>query len=447
MAKRRATGANVVDRNSHKTNKLDRQKREELDVADESAAAAAAKTKNFMGNIPAELHIAIAEECDDEALLSLRRVCRQVTQDTSDVFAKRFFATTRHCLTAHSIKRLCTITGVARIARHIETLDIDIGSQHFEQMMVGKDQKQRAKTRATRRKYLKRLTEALRRLSALGAGSILVLHTFDCTIDLHCVGTALLQSNHAPRKLRVALEQVEDYLSVKLPTLSPEDLAGFSRVWMRLETLELNLLNADHSLVEQDSAMDFIRVLHSAAHLKSLSVTADGFPGVASLYRSLGATHLRELEMEEQELSTAELIQILEHYRHSLGKLKFAEIDLTEWDGWCAILQKIRDDMQLEQLSVQEVGYAESGSIHRFGSGRARAFSLSLQPPAMRERLTELLVVAPISDTHSESSDDDSLYSEVYPSLNEILAYNYNSDSDFEEYAHQLAEPDDNWSP
>ncbi|KAF2208189.1 hypothetical protein CERZMDRAFT_87918 [Cercospora zeae-maydis SCOH1-5] len=397
MAKRRAKRANV-GRNTHKTNKLNHQQSEKVLIADGSTAVTAVNTKNFLGNVAAELHIAIAEECDDKELLSLRRACRKSAEDTSDVFAKRFFATARHCLTADSIKKLCDITGITWIARHIETLDIDISRRHLDQIMKGKSQEEQVQIRAKRVKDLKRLTEALQRLSTLGAGSILVLHAFHSTVDFHCVGTALLRSNHAPRKLRVELVAVDGTSMINSPTLSSEDLGRFGRVWRRLETLDLDLPYVYDFFASKHPIMQLVRVIHSASSLKSLSVKADGFPGVASFYKTLGATHLRTLEMKDEELSTAELIKILEHYRHSLRKLSLSNVTLDRPDGWCAVLQKIRDDMQLEQLSVREVDHHESGIPYRFGAERAREFSLNLQPSAMSERLTELLVVAPFSD-------------------------------------------------
>ncbi|GIZ46062.1 hypothetical protein CKM354_000920100 [Cercospora kikuchii] len=376
---------------------------EGLSATKKSAAVPGGKTKRALGSLAAELHIAIAEVCGNRALLKLRRVCRTLAEDTSDVFSKRFFGAVSHRLTVESMEKLCAITKVPRIARHVEILSLDISDRNLDPGRKRPTRKQRSKVAATRTRISSGLTEALQRLDALGAGSTLVVHSLETAIDFRCVGTALLQCNYAPRKLRIDLEDAVEAPWPHSQTLSSMSLAGLSRTWSKLEDLNLDV-TFPFRVTSANPVMDFTRVLRDAPNMKRLSVTADSCPGVASFYKNLRASHLRCLEMDYEDLPTLDLLQILGHYQASLKKLSLARITLDHPDGWCTVLQKIRDDMQLEELSVDDVdfhfGLDFAGQI--FGAKRVRYFSLDLQSSEMRDRLNELMVVASDADADSE---------------------------------------------
>ncbi|CAK1360426.1 unnamed protein product [Cercospora beticola] len=374
--------------------KLSFQENAGLDVAHNIVTEIVPKSRRGFGSLPTELHIAIVEDCDDYTLLSLRRVCQNLALDTNDIFAKRFFTTVYHCLIQDSMDRLSAIAHTPRIARHITTLSLDIGLKQCRKI-----KKRKTRVKPGDWMFVKgdhqmedssQLAEALRQLSALDAGSVVVAHSANSAIDLHCLTTALLRSNHALRKLRIDVNDVHIIPSSELQNLSLDDLERRRTVWSKLEVLELDLFyDEDPSAFSQ--VTDFIGVLNSASSLQNLTVTSYCSPGVTDLYKTLGADQLRTLELEGEVLSSADLCSVLEHYRSSLKQLSFTHITLHELHGWRTVLRKIRNDMQLEKLSVFHVDDSESGHSQRFGTYREEGFSFNLQPSAMREKLTILL--------------------------------------------------------
>ncbi|PPJ53081.1 hypothetical protein CBER1_11749 [Cercospora berteroae] len=334
--------------------------------------------RNFLGSLAAELHIAIAEECDEKTLLNLRRVCRSLAEDTNDVFVKGFFGTTHHELTVESMEKLCAITRIPSIARHIHTLSLDIGQRHWRPNESQNIHRELPHWRAKKQGTLR--VQSWR-------------HSRKTAIDFHLLTTALLQSNHTLRKLSIRLDEVHVDPVFAAQDLSSEDRERLGQVCSTLETLDVVLHHDEDpaAFAQVDELYGLLRV----SSLQAFSVASYGYAGVTHLYQTLGATQLRSLQLQDESFSTsADLIEVLEHYHESLERLSLRGVTNHDTNRWPTVLQYIRDNMSLEELNVYCVdayfGY------HQFGTEGIVRFTLRLQPSAMKERLTELLV--PFSD-------------------------------------------------
>lgn len=420
-----------------KINKLVCQEGQGLDAADKPAAVTAIKTKTNLLSLPAELQIAIAKECDDKTLLSLRRVCRKLEEDTIDVFAQCYFATLRHDLTPESIEKLYEISQVSRIARHAKVLKLNIHDRHPSQLRETSDAntyKQELEIHSADAEDSTRFAEALRSMSALGACSILLIDGNDARVDFHALERALLESDHRLHKLRIKLwNPPADPIRIS-PDLSLEDLERLSRVGSRLEYLELELHDKWKTIIQDTGIWTLLR---SASNLQGLFV--QGFSGeyMAELHTSLSATNLVSLVMQGGELPTAELCEILERHSTSLRRLTLVGVVLDapvlDTKEWCTVLQKITDDLQLEELNVRHAGCKDPDGwgppgMHFFGVEHVYEFALRLPPLEMRQRLTELISNPLCGSVNFDT--DDSLSDEDDSTLGGFIVTEHDSDLD-----------------
>ncbi|PPJ53080.1 hypothetical protein CBER1_11748 [Cercospora berteroae] len=183
--------------------------------------------------------------------------------------------------------------------------------------------------------------------------------------------------------------------------------------------------------------MGIMALLRSTSSLQSLFL--QGFPdqNTARLYSSLGASNLVSPVMQGGELSTAELCEILGHHSISLKRLTVVGVvpdaPVLDTKEWCTVLQKIGDDLQLDELNVRHAkckdpdGWGPPG-MHFFGVEHVYEFALRLPPLEMRQRLTELISNPLCGSVNFDT--DDSLSDEDDSTLGGFIVTEHDSDLD-----------------
>ncbi|KAI5364902.1 Putative leucine-rich repeat domain superfamily [Septoria linicola] len=358
-------------------------------------------TTTRFGQLAAELHIAIAQRCNGEQLLALRQVCRNLAKDTTDVFARHFFTYVSCDIDGESLQRLCDLSAVGYLARHIRTLSLSVrGVADFvyhasEVVLLAQSMKALTKLGAAKELHVEACPWLTRR-----AMKTLAPPPTDLTFNIDIVHEAMISSSFVPSKFRY-----ESPMPLDLPqsSLNPQAVDQLCQIWAHLEHVQFSIDSGDWA-----TAPNFPKLLQSATKLRTLGIFGYNSRGALDIFSWLRTSTLRSLSLSQDTLCSQELCDILTRFASSLKRLELVCIDLVEENGWLKVLEHIRDHMHLDHLSVRSVKSGLDDVLMHFGIAFRTEFTIQGRPLEMRVQLDALLEQPRFGDEdHATITTDD----------------------------------------
>ncbi|USW51593.1 hypothetical protein Slin15195_G049120 [Septoria linicola] len=349
------------------------------------STAPTSTAKANLGNLAAEIHIAIADNLDGTSLLHLRLVCRALAKDTTDVFAKRSFSVMKCDNTRlQSLLRLQNVCQVPYFSKHIKTVCARRDPRYYG--VSSPEQLEEASNV---------LVHCFRLLAEVDAGKALEIQGCDTARETDAVSRALLISGHKLDDMAFDLAR-ENSGQVPFRALESREISGLRDLWSELKSLT--------------GYATFRRLLENTAQLERFELVgyrAYRVPALPPVQMHLRTGTLRVLRLAKFETTSAELLRCILHFRKTLKDLKLSSLTINETDekAWPNLFEQLCDELSLTRFEAEFLvrdGLADP-MFYDFSLSCSVTYSGSVQE--VRTRLRELAETGvELVDTDNESN-------------------------------------------
>ncbi|KAI5365375.1 hypothetical protein Slin14017_G052650 [Septoria linicola] len=347
------------------------------------STAPTSTAKANLGNLAAEIHIAIADNLDGTSLLHLRLVCRALAKDTTDVFAKRSFSVMKCDNTRlQSLLRLQNVCQVPYFSKHIKTVCARRDPRYYG--VSSPEQLEEASNV---------LVHCFRLLAEVDAGKALEIQGCDTARETDAVSRALLISGH---KLDDMAFNLARWNSGQVPfrALESREISGLRDLWSELKSLTVSW-DAKPTVFCSQGYATFRRLLENTAQLERFELVgyrAYRVPALPPVQMHLRTGTLRVLRLAKFETTSAELLRCILHFRKTLKDLKLSTLTINETDekAWPNLFEQLCDELSLTRFEAEFLvrdGLADP-TFYDFSLSSSVTYSGSVQE--VRTRLREL---------------------------------------------------------
>ena len=306
----------------------------QLNTTTSATASNAAEPR--LGRLPAEMHVAIAEQLALSELKSLRQVCRSLAADTHDVLMAHRYHFRRYCVTPSlvsmfKLQALHKVSQIPGLARHVK--DIELHS--------------RPSSLAAPLKYFDDLLLAdFKSLARFGSAKKIKI-AVDCTP----VNTALVALAESGLNVGTLTFQFAQSSASRSFPISDSQLSQIQKMCSGVEVLILRCHNHQQPTLHGMPPRVFASIICACAKLQRLHMECMTF--LRPTLMDLSTTTLRHLEVADSGMDDADLIRFLGRHKRSLRALHLSDVVLWHNGSWKHMMTWLHQHTHLSTLSFR----------------------------------------------------------------------------------------------